>query len=67
MLTMQLLASGDSQVSLSYLFRMAKKSVSNIVNETSETIVQVHLQDYMPLPETEQQWENITQEFGDLW
>ena len=33
-----------------------KKSVSLIVSETSETVVQVLLQDYMSPPETEEQW-----------
>ena len=47
MLTMRFLASGDPQISLSYLFRMGKKSVSRIVSETSEAIIQVLLQDYM--------------------
>ena len=64
---MRFLVSGDSQVSLSYLFRMGKKSVSRIVSETSEAIIQVLLQDYMSPPETEEQWKNIAQEFGDLW
>ena len=67
MLTMRFLASGDSQVSLSCLFRMGKKSVSRIVSETSEKIIQVLLQDYMPPPETEEQWKNIPHEFGDVW
>ena len=39
MLTMRFLASGDSQISLSYLFRMGNKSVSRIVSETSEAII----------------------------
>ena len=43
MLTMRFLASGDSQVSLSYLFRMGKKGVSRIVSETSEAIIQVRM------------------------
>ena len=47
MLAMQFLASGDSQVSLSYLFRMGTKSESRIVSETSKAIIQVLLQDYM--------------------
>ena len=46
---------------------MGKKSVSRIVSETSEAIVQALLQDYMSPPETEEQWKNISQEFGDLW
>ena len=38
MLTMQFLTSGDSQVSLPFLFRMGKKNVSRIVSDTSEAI-----------------------------
>ena len=41
--------------------------MSRIVSETSEAIIQVLLQDYMSPPETEEQWNNIAQEFGDLW
>ena len=43
MLTMRFLASGDSQVSLSYLFRMGKKGMSRVVSETSEAIIQVRM------------------------
>ena len=46
---------------------MGKKSVSRIVSETSEAILQVFLQDYMSPSETEEQWTNIVQVFGDLW
>ena len=44
---------------------MKKKSVSSIVSESSEAIVQVIPQDYNSPPETGKQWKNITQEFGD--
>ena len=37
------------------------------MSETSKAIIQVLLQDYMSPPETEEQWKNIAQEFGDLW
>ena len=65
MSTMQFLASGDSQVFLSYLFRMVKKSVNRIMSEISEAIIQLLLQDYMSPPETEEEWKNIALEFGD--
>ena len=55
MLTMRFLVSRDLEVSLSYVFRMGKKSVSRNVSETSEAIVQVLLQGYMSPPETEEQ------------
>ena len=41
--------------------------MSRIVSETSEAIIQILLQDYMSPPETEEQWKNIAQEFGNLW
>ena len=41
--------------------------MSRTVSETSEAIIQALLQDYMSPPETEKQWKNIAQEFGDLW
>ena len=41
--------------------------MSRIVSKTSEAIVRVLLQDYILPPETEKQWKNIAQEFGDLW
>ena len=41
MFTMRFLTSGDSQVSLSFLFRMGKKSMSHIMSETREAIVRV--------------------------
>ena len=56
MLTMRFLASGDSRVSLSHLFRMGKKRVSHIVSATSEAIIKVLLQDYMSPPETDEHW-----------
>ena len=67
MKTMWFLASGDSQVSLCYLIRMEKESVSRIVSVTSEAIVQALPRDYMSPPETKEQWKNIAQEIGEPW
>ena len=41
--------------------------MSRILSEISESIVQVLPQDFMSPPETEEQWKNSAQEFGDLW
>ena len=46
---------------------MGKKSVSRIGSQTSEAIIHILLQDYMSVPETDEQWKNIAQEFFDLW
>ena len=41
---------------------MGKKSVSRTGSETSEAIIHILLQDYMSVPETEEQWKNIAQQ-----
>ena len=48
-------------------YRTYSKWEREIVSKTSEAIVQIILQDYQSPPEIEEQWKNITQEFGDLW
>ena len=67
MLTLRFLASGDSQRSLTYLFRMGKKTVSRIVSETCEALGQVLQPIYMFAPENEKQWKMIAQDFEDVW
>jgi hypothetical protein len=67
MLTIRYLASGDPHISLSYLFRMGKKSVSRIVSETSIAIIQVLLRDYVSAPNSEDQWKSISREFEQTW
>ena len=44
--TLHFLATGDSQQSLSFSFRMGKTTVSNIVTETSNAIYQVLKENY---------------------
>ena len=53
------LASGDSQISLKYLFRMGKKNVSRIINETSRAIHQSLAETDFNIPTTESQWKNF--------
>jgi len=45
-LTLRFLASGDSYVSLQYLFRISKQAISSIVPEVCETLVE-KLKDYI--------------------
>ena len=42
-ITLRFLASGDSQISLSFMFRVGRKSVSRIVSETCKAIADVLL------------------------
>ena len=67
MLTLLYLASGNSQVSLSYLFRMGKKTVSRVVSETSKAIYLVLKDRYFSSPSGPQQWKKISKEFEEIW
>ena len=67
MLTLRFLASGDSQVSLTYLFRMGKKTVSRIISETSKAIFQVLMNTYLCPPKNVYQWKQTSDEFEQRW
>ena len=67
MLTLRFLASGDSQISLTYLFRMGKKTVSRIISETSEVLYEVLSEMYLNAPKNQKQWKKISEEFQELW
>ena len=67
MLTLRFLASGDSQISLTYLFRMEKKTVSRIISETSEALYGVLSKMYLNAPKNQKQWKKISEEFQELW
>lgn len=67
MLTLRFLASGDSQISLTYLFRMGKKTVSRIIGETCIAIHSVLVGKYFNVPESPEQWRKIANDFEELW
>ena len=67
MVTLRFLASGDSQVSLTYLFRMGKKTISSILSETCRAIHKVLCDKYLNAPTKEEQWHKISQDFVELW
>lgn len=59
--------SGDSQISLSFMFRVGRKSVSCIVSETCQAIVQVLTLKYVNAPKLPSEWKKIAVDFEDLW
>ena len=63
--TLHFLATGDSQQSLSFSFRMGKTAVSNIITETSNVIYQVLKEKYLSEPHTKEEWLKISQEFEE--
>ena len=66
-LTLRFLASGDSQVSLHFQYRIGTKSVSRIISETCQAIWNVLQPIYLVPPTTPSEWKRIAVDFEDLW
>ena len=66
-LTLHYLATGDSQQSQSFNFRIGRSTVSGIIRETCDAIwTQLH-HTYLLTPKTTQEWKRISEEFFTLW
>ena len=65
--TLRFLASGDSQISLHYLFRVSRKSVSRIISETCAAIHQVLAPICMRPPTSAEEWTKISEDFQEIW
>ncbi|KAK3917403.1 Putative nuclease [Frankliniella fusca] len=65
-ITLRYLASGNSQVSLSYLFRISDSAISKIVFETTAVIWFV-LKDIVFEPLSEEFWKRKAAEFEAMW
>lgn len=66
-ITLRFLATGDSQQSLSFSFRMGKATISKILTETSDAIYQVLKGKYLSVPKTKEDWIKISEEFKENW
>ena len=66
-LCVRYLATGDSQLSHSLLFRVGRSTVSNIVRETCDGIWQTLQKTYMKCPQNLQDWLKIANEFIKEW
>ncbi|CAB4007448.1 Hypothetical predicted protein [Paramuricea clavata] len=65
--TVRYLATGDSQQSHAFYFRIGRSTVSNIVKESCYALCTALNQDYLKSPSTEEQWTNIADEFEREW
>ena len=65
-IALRFLASGESQTSLSYYFKIGKSTVCGIVEEVCEAIWTA-LQDYVRPPQTPEEWLNISRDFESKW
>ena len=66
-LTLRYLASGDSQQSISYNFRISKRTVHNIVKETCDAIWEALSGTYLKQPTTSEEWEEIAKDMLAKW
>ena len=66
-LTLCYLATGESQQSLSFSYRVEKSTVSQIVSETSLAIYEVLKDPFMKKPSTAEDWMNISDGFEESW
>lgn len=67
MITLRYLATGDSQQSHSFSFRMGRATVSKIIKETCEAIWAVLKIEYLKTPATQSDWLHIANEFEKEW
>ena len=66
-LTLHCLAYGGSQQSLSFSLRIAKSTISNIINKTYSAIWDCLKEQYVGPPRTTDDWKNIAKDFYEIW
>ncbi|KAL8569159.1 hypothetical protein ACOMHN_020286 [Nucella lapillus] len=66
-ITLRYLGSGDSFISLSYLFRVGDNTIRKIVLETCEAIYEELKDDYLKVPSTADEWQGLADEFEQRW
>ena len=66
-LTLRFLATGESQQSLSFSYRIEKATVSKFVSETSLARYNSLKQPYLKPPSSKEEWLSISSGFEDCW
>ena len=66
-ITLRYLATGDSQQSQSYNFRVGRATVCHIIRDTCEGIWKALKDTYMKAPESIEDWVKISNEFESQW
>jgi hypothetical protein len=66
-LTLRYLASGDSQQSMSFSYRLGRTTVGGIIYETCLAIWEALHLEYVKVPNSIAEWKSISNEFMDLW
>ncbi|XP_067142183.1 uncharacterized protein [Centruroides vittatus] len=66
-LTLRYLATGEMFRSLAHQFRVAHNSISVIIPEVLDAIYQSYKSEYLRVPSTVCEWEDIAREFDEMW
>ena len=66
-MTLRYLATGSSQVSLSFNFRVGHSTVCRIIRDTCTVLWEVLLPHYVKAPSTEEEWKGIATDFEKIW
>ena len=66
-LTLHYLAYGGSQQSLSFAYRIAKSTISNVIDETCLALWNCLKEKYLRPPKTSEDWKRIAKDFFDIW
>ena len=66
-LTLRFLASGESQISLSFQFWLGRATVSKIISECCEAIYQVLPEKYFWSTKSPKEWKALAQQLEDTW
>ena len=61
--TLRYLASGDSQTSIGFLFKMGRSTVNGIIEKVCTELWRVLSPDYVRRPTTATEWNKIAEEF----
>ena len=66
-ITLRYLASGESQQSLSYAYRVGRTTVCQIVSDTCDAIYESLKDPYLKTPASPQDWTEISNNFEEKW
>ena len=66
-ITLRFMATGDSYKSLMYGFRVPHNTISLIVKQVCQAIVQEYAEEVIQCPTTEQEWRAIAEQFERRW
>ena len=66
-LTIRYLATGNSQVSISFSYRIGRSTICKIVRETCDALWKSLQPLYVKAPATEEEWKGVSDQFDRMW